>query len=183
MKYVLPTSSPALVTCLLALSGLGCVPSAFGQTSATDAGLEPVKNLGQIRYSTGLGRLITSERERTKIDDLRFNVIEQVKAAKEQVIEGPKLLRIEGVTQRPDRPLGERTSVWINGRVYSENELPAGLNIVRNSKGEVIGLNSVVSKGKTEFAKIGDSITRPQSAAEAQALELAAQPKKPNERP
>lgn len=142
------------------------------------------KNLGQTRYGTGLGRLLTSERERIKIDDLRFNVVAQVKAAKEETDEDPKLLHIDGITQRPDRPAGQRISVWINGRVYAESELPYGLTIVRSASGAVTGLNSVLSKGKTEFAKIGDDITRPQTAAEAQAIELAAaQPKKPAGQP
>ena len=147
-----------------------------------NAAAAQTRNIGQTRYGTGLGRLLTSERERTKIDDLRFSEIQQVKAAKEEQeeqTEGPKLLHIDGITQRPDRPAGQRTSVWINGNLYAEKELPYGLTIVRSASGEVIGLNSVMSKGKTEFAKIGDDITRPQTAAEAQAIELAAtQPKK-----
>ena len=160
-----------LIALMLALAELG---AATAQT----------RNLGQTRYGTGLGRLLTSERERTKIDDLRFSEIEQVKAAKEEQEEGPKLLHIDGITQRPDRPVGQRTSVWINGNLYAEKELPYGLTIVRNANGEVTGLNSVVSKGKTEFAKIGDDITRPQTAAEAQAIEFAAmQPKKPAAQP
>ncbi len=165
--------------------GLGLMLSAFGQTAEQPSpNAAQTRNLGQTRYGTGLGRLLTSERERTKIDDLRFNVVEQVKAAKEEVDEGPKLLHLDGITQRPDRPVGQRTSVWINGRVYAENELPYGLTIVRNTQGEVAGMNSVVSKGKTEFAKIGDDITRPQTPAEAQAIELAAvPPKKPAEQP
>lgn len=163
--------------------GLGCSLEIAAQTTeAASSNAAQYRNSGQTRYGTGLGRLLTSERERTKIDDLRFNVVEQVKAAKEEIEEGPKLLRIDGISHRPDRPVGQRTSIWIDGRVYAENELPYGLSIVRNSKGEVIGLNSVVSKGKTEFAKIGDDITRPQTPAEAQAIELAAtQPKKPAE--
>lgn len=179
-----PLGHSLIATLSLLMLGLGGVHSAFAQTpqpSATSPAA--AKNLGQTRYGTGLGRLLTSERERAKIDDLRFNVIEQVKAAKEEIAEGPKLLHIDGISQRPDRPVGQRTSVWINGRVYAENELPAGLSFVRNSKGEITGLNSVVSKGKTEFAKIGDDITRPQTAAEALAIELAAQPKKPKEQP
>ncbi len=164
--------------------GLGFIQPASSQPAEPSATAAQARNLGQTRYGTGLGRLLTSERERTKIDDLRFNVVEQVKAAKEEQEEGPKLLRIDGITQRPDRPAGQRTSVWINGNLYAENELPYGLTIARNAKGEVTGLNSVVSKGKTEFAKIGDDITRPQTAAEAKAIELAAtQAKKPAVQP
>ncbi len=163
--------------------GLGFILPASSQPAEPSSAAQ-ARNLGQTRYGTGLGRLLTSERERTKIDDLRFNVVEQVKAAKEEADEGPKLLHIDGITQRPDRPAGQRISVWINGNLYAENELPYGLTIARNAKGEVTGLNSVVSKGKTEFAKIGDDITRPQTAAEAQAIELAAtQPKKPAVQP
>ena len=169
--------------CLALPLGLGFILPASSQPAEPSAAAQS-RNLGQTRYGTGLGRLLTSERERTKIDDLRFYVVEQVKAAKEEQEEGPKLLHIDGITQRPDRPAGQRTSVWINGNLYAEKELPYGLTIVRNANGEVTGLNSVVSKGKTEFAKIGDDITRPQTAAEAQAIELAAtQPKKPAGQP
>ncbi len=169
---------------LAILLGLGFIQPATSQPAEPSAAGQ-ARNLGQTRYGTGLGSLLTSERERTKIDDVRFNVVEQVKAAKAEQVESPKLvLRIDGITQRPDRPAGQRTSVWINGNLYAENELPYGLTIARNAKGEVTGLNSVVSKGKTEFAKIGDDITRPQTAAEAQAIELAAtQPKKPTVQP
>lgn len=159
----------------------------FAQTPATTSLQVQAKNIGQNRYGTGLGRLLTSERERTKIDDLRFNVVGQAKAAKEEAVaieEAPQLLHIDGITLRPNRPEGQRISVWINGRVYAEDELPYGLTVARNAKGEVTGLNSVVSKGKTEFAKIGDDITRPQTAAEAQAIELATiQSKKPAVQP
>jgi len=159
---------------LVFLLGTAC------QIDAVENNSTQIKNAGQNRYGTGLGRLLTSERERAKIDDLRFNVVEQVKAAKEEAEEGPKLLHIDGITQRPDRPVGQRVSVWINGKVYAENELPYGLTIVRNVKGEVTGLNSVVSKGKIEFAKIGDDIPRPQTVAEIQATERAVtQSKKP----
>ncbi len=182
MKHWSPTSSLfAVAPCRRALGLLLCFVSVIAMT---DIAFAQTKNLGQTRYGIGLGRLLTSERERTRIDDLRFNVAEQTKAAKEEVDEGPKLLRIDGITQRPDRPVGQRTSVWINGKVYGESELPYGLSIVRNAKGDVTGLNSVVSKGKTEFAKIGDEITRPQTPAELQAMELStAQPKKPTDQP
>jgi hypothetical protein len=179
---LLATGLVLCMACLLASSRL-----AFAQTPAAAAPQTQAKNIGQNRYGTGLGRLLTSERERTKIDDLRFNVVEQAKAVKEEaaaIEEAPKLLHIDGITQRPDRPVGQRISVWINGRVYAEDELPYGLSVARNAKGEVMGLNSAVSKGKTEFAKIGDDITRPQTAAESQAIELAAiQSKKPAVQP
>ena len=175
---------------VLVASGLLLPASVNAQIAAQASKPQPSApiqaiNTGQTRYGTGLGRLLTSERERSKIDDLRFKAVNPIVAAKvEMADEGPQLLRIDGVSHRPDRPAGQRTSVWISGRVYAENELPYGLSIVRNAKGEVIGLNSVVSKGKTEFAKIGDDITRPQTAAEAKTIELAAtQPKKPVEQP
>jgi hypothetical protein len=183
-------TTPSLLTTMLVLSmgHLFASPSlTFAQTPATATPQPQAKNVGQNRYGMGLGRLLTSERERTKIDDLRFNVVEQAKAAKEEAVaieEAPQLLHIDGITQRPDRPVGQRISVWINGRVYAEDALPYGLSVARNARGEVTGLNSVVSKGKTEFAKIGDDITRPQTAAEAQAIELAAiQSKKPAVQP
>lgn len=170
------------ITCTLLLAAPVALVWAQTNDTVSSNSLQS-KNTGQNRYGSGLGRLLTSERERNKIDDLRFNVAEPAKAAKEELVdESPKLLSIEGVTYRPDRPAGQRINIWISGRVYAENELPYGLSIVRNAKGEVTGLNSVVSKGKVVFAKIGDDITRPQTAAEAQAIELAAkQPPKPAE--
>ncbi len=139
------------------------------------------KNPGQNQYGAGLGKLLTTERERLKIDNLRFNnntpepVKVQEKEALPAIVLPPQRWLIEGVSHRPSRPAGQRTSIWIDGQVYTEEELPKGLSLVRNTQGEVIGLNSVVSKGKTEFAKIGDSITRPQTAEEAKAIEIAAQ--------
>lgn len=143
----------------------------------------PQPTSAQTRYGTGLGRLLTTEQERTRIDNRRFNVVEAVKETKTYIETAPDLLLIEGLTYRPDRPEGQRVSIWINGQVYAENALPAGLRLVRNSKGEVIGLNSVVAKGKTEFAKIGDSITRPQTTSEAQAAQAAEQAQKQADKP
>jgi hypothetical protein len=147
----------------------------------------PQRNMGQTRYGTGLGKLLTTERERVKIDNLRFNNVPDPTpktTAQEIVIEVPMLWHIDGISHRPNRPPMQRTSVWINGRVYAEDELPHGLSMVRNETGLVIGLNSVVSKNKTEFAKIGEDITRPQTAAEAQAIDFAATlARKPPEKP
>jgi hypothetical protein len=141
------------------------------------------KNAGQNQYGAGLGKLLTTERERVKIDNLRFNntTPEPVKVQdKEEApifVAPPKPWQIEGISHRPSRPLGQRTSIWIDGQVYTEDELPKGLSIVRNAQGEVIGLNSVVSKNRVEFAKIGDSITRPQTEDEAKVIELLEQKK------
>lgn len=140
-------------------------------------------NTGQNRYGTGMGRLLTSEPERVKLDNLRFNIAppELAKAApKEEVApiaEPPVRWRIDGVSNRPNRPAGQRISIWIDGQVYAESELPQGLSLVRNAQGEITGLNSAVSKGKIEFSRIGDLITRPQTAEEGKAIELAEQKK------
>jgi hypothetical protein len=151
------------------------------------AGQPLQRNIGQTRYGTGLGKLLTTERERVKIDNMRFNSAPEPTpktATQEVVVEVPMLWHIDGISHRPNRPLLQRTSVWINGRVYAEDELPHGLSMVRNATGLVIGLNSVVSKNKTEFAKIGEDITRPQTAAEAQAIDFAATlARKPPEKP
>ncbi len=137
---------------------------------------QPLPTAGQVRYGTGLGRLLTSESERTKFDNARFNIVtEEVNAAQEKpVIRLPQKYHIDGITERPERPAGLRTNVWLDGNPYAEADLPQGLSFVRNQAGEVIGMNSIVSKGKVEFAKIGDDITRPQTAEEAQAIEAAA---------
>lgn len=149
----------------------------------TTAWLAHAQTAEQKRYGSGLGKLLTTERERIKIDNLRFNIAPEavkvvaVKAAEPvKVAEAPKPWRIDGISNRPNRPLGQRISVWLDGQVYSESDLPQGLSIVRNAQGEVVGLNSIVSKGKVEFANIGDSINRPQTAEEAKAIELAAKP-------
>lgn len=171
-KYASPrTSAASLMASWVFL--FSTTEASFAQTLAP--------NTGQNHYGAGLGKLLTTERERVKIDNLRFNIApEPVKAqAKEEealaIVEPPKPWRIDGISSRPNRPQGQRISVWIDGQVYAEEALPQGLSLVRNAQGEVIGLNSVVSKGNVEFAKIGDSITRPQTAEEAKAIELAAQ--------
>ena len=151
------------------------------------AGLAYAQSASSNQYGVGLGKLLTTERERVKIDHLRFNkapepskkavkevVKEVVKKETPIMVEAPKPWRIDGISNRPNRPLGQRISVWIEGQVYPEDALPQGLSVVRNAAGEVIGLNSVVGKGTTEFAKIGDSITRPQTAEEAKAIEKSA---------
>ena len=125
------------------------------------------------RFSGGLGRLLTTEVERSKIDNLRFNV-KPPEAPKVVQEVGPPQLHLDGVSVRPDRPIGQRVTVWIDGRAYPENALPQGLSIVKNGSGEVAGMSSKVGKGKTEVAKIGTFITRPQTADEAKALEQAA---------
>jgi hypothetical protein len=133
----------------------------------------------QTRYGKDLGRLLTSPSERLRLDDIRFNTPAlAVVAEKPKVeIEPPAVLSIGGISNRPDRPAGQRISVWINGRPFAESDLPPGLTLVRNASGEVIGMNSKIGNGKTEFAKIGDNITRPQTAEEAKAAEnLASKP-------
>jgi hypothetical protein len=117
-----------------------------------------------IRYGQGLGRLLTTEAERAKMDDLRFNIAPPPKPKEET---GPPQLQIDGISNRPDRPQGQRITIWLDGRAYLEQELPAGLKLVRSASGDITGLSSQIRKGKTEFAKIGDLITRPQTADEA----------------
>ena len=124
------------ITCTLLLSTPAVLVWAQTNDTVNSSSLQS-KNTSQNRYGSGLGRLLTTENERNKIDDLRFNVAEPAKATKEELVdESPKLLSIEGVTYRPDRPAGQRINIWISGRVYSENELPYGLSIVRNAKGD-----------------------------------------------
>jgi hypothetical protein len=123
------------------------------------------------RYGKGLGRLLTTEAERTKIDDARFNVAPPPKPVQDA---GPAQLQIEGISLRPEQPAGRRVTIWIDGSPHLESDLPKGLSLVRNSSGEITGIRSQVSKGKSEFAKIGDMISRPQTDEEAKAQELAA---------
>lgn len=138
-----------------------CITSAWAQTAAIAPSAKPV----QQHYGQGLGRLLTTEAERAKIDDLRFNIAPPPPKQREEV--GPPQLQIDGISQRPDRPPGQRVTVWIDGRAYPENALPQGLKLVRAANGEVTGITSQTGKNKTEFAKIGDVITRPQTADEA----------------
>lgn len=121
------------------------------------------------QYGLGLGRLLTSEFERGKLDEVRFN-----KTAPPAVYEGPPQLNIDGITQRPGQPKGKDITVWIDRRAYLESELPSGLSLVRDASGKVIGLNSKQGNNKIEFAKIGEAISRPQTPEEAKAIAQAA---------
>ena len=159
-----------LSICITNIIVLGLCANTFAQQVPTT---KTIPQPPSERYNSGLGRLLTTEIERAKIDDLRFNVKppEPPKIVQEV---GPPQLQLDGISVRPDRPLGQRVTVWIDGRAYPENALPIGLSIVKNSSGEVMGINSKIGKGKTEFAKIGTLITRPQTADEAKALEQGA---------
>ena len=127
-------------------------------------------------YGQGLGRLLTTESERARFDEIRFSIAPTPKAAAtaEDVISEPSMLHIQGLTQRPDMPIGKRYTIWIDGKPYQENELPFGLRLKRDKDGSVLGIESKVDKDKTEFAHIGDTITRPQSPEEAKALKQKA---------
>lgn len=126
----------------------------------------------QTHYGKGLGRLLTTEAERAKIDDLRFYVAPPPKPVQDA---GPALLQIDGVTMRPDRPIGQKVTVWIDGRPYLENALPPGLKLLKNANGEVTGMSSKIGKNKTAFAQIGAPIPRPQTTEEAEAERQAAE--------
>jgi hypothetical protein len=119
----------------------------------------------QKRHGQGLGRLLTTEAERTKIDDQRFYAATPPKPVQQL---GPAMLQIDGVTVRPDRPIGQQVTVWIDGRAYLENALPPGLKLQKNTNQEVTGMTSKIGKNKTAFAQIGASIPRPQTPEEAE---------------
>jgi hypothetical protein len=127
-------------------------------SAATTAAAQTSKSYGQ-----GLGRLITTEFERAKLDEARFNV------APPKIYEGPPQLEIQGISQRPGRPKGQDITIWIDRRAYAERELPTGLKLVRDKNGEITGMTSRQPSGKLEFAKIGDFISRPQTKEEASA--------------
>jgi hypothetical protein len=116
------------------------------------------------RYGQGLGRLLTTETERAKLDELRFNV------APPKTYDGPAQLEIQGLTERPGLPKGQSITIWIDRRPYFERDLPDGLKLVRDKNGTVTGITSRQPGGKLELAKIGDFISRPQTKEEAQAL-------------
>ncbi len=128
-------------------------------------------------YGQGLGRLFTTEAERTRLDELRFNV------APPKVYEGPPQLEIQGITMRPGMPKGQEITVWIDRRAYLERELPDGLKLVRDKNGEVTGITSRQPGGKLAFAKIGDFISRPETKEEARALQQAELEAKANQKP
>lgn len=129
-----------------------------------DPALAPNQPASQQRYGQGLGRLLTTEQERTKLDDIRFNVAPPSAPIK---AEPPAQWHIDGITNRPDRPEGQRITVWIDGKAHLENALPYGLKLVKDTNGQVKGVESKVSQNKTEFAHIGDAISRPQTPDEA----------------
>lgn len=156
MKTVQPLSLTAQIGIIALL-----IPCLFSTAQA--------KSHGQ-----GLGRLLTTEFERARLDEVRFNV------KPPKPYEGPPQLLIEGITHRPGMPKGQDLTIWIDRRAYQERELPAGLKLVRDKNGEVKGMTSRQGNGKLEFAKIGDFISRPQTPEEAQALAQAEQEAREN---
>lgn len=143
----------------------------------------PYAPAAQLHFGQGLGRLLTTEAERTAIDAQRFNTAPPPPPPPKPIAEvGPPQLYIDGVTMRPDRPIGQRVTVWIDGRAYLENALPRGLQLVKNANGEVTGMTSKTGKNKTEFAQIGNMISRPQTPEEAEAEKQAAQEADKNKR-
>ncbi len=128
------------------------------------------------RYGVGLGHLITTEAERKKMDDARFHILPPVVI--KEATPTHQTWHLDGVTSRPDQPLGQRVTLWIDGRPYRELELPKGLSLVRDARGKVMGVKSITGKNKIEFAKIGDSITRPETEQEARARQLAEEAQK-----
>jgi hypothetical protein len=167
-----------LIAKAAALIMVGCLGSTLvaAQTPTAPPALAvaPYAPASQLHFGQGLGRLLTTESERTALDAQRFNTAPPP-PPKRIVEAGPPQLHINGVTMRPDRPPGQRVTVWIDGHAYLENALPPGLQLVKNTRGEVTGMTSKTGKNKTEFAPIGNMISRPQTPEEAEAEKQAAQ--------
>jgi hypothetical protein len=126
-----------------------------------------VANPSQAKsYGQGLGRLLTTESERARLDEFRFNPF----SASGNADTLPPQMHIEGMTVRAEQPIGSRITIWIDGRPYLERDLPQGLKLRKSKNGEVLGVESRVKADEIEFARIGDKITRPQTAQEAKAL-------------
>jgi len=110
----------------------------------------------------GLGRLFYTAAERAEMEARRHGrPAPQEVAARELA----SVLRIDGIAVRPQG----RTTVWINGKPYLEQELPYGLRVRRGPAGRILGVEMPLQDGDIERAAIGETLLRPLSSAAAAA--------------
>jgi hypothetical protein len=120
----------------------------------------------------GLGRLFYTAAERAEMEARRHGrPAPQEVAARELA----SVLRIDGIAVRPQG----RTTVWINGRPYLEQDLPYGIRVRRGPAGRTLGVEMPLQDGDIERAAIGETLLRPLSSAAAAASAPAGTAAKP----
>ena len=98
-----------------------------------------------------LGRLIFTPEERAEIDLSRSG-----KGAVTQIIRSPELT-VNGVVFRPGSP----TTAWVDGEAVAEAELPAGVRLMRDEQGKLLGLQSDTGRGTGIKRPFGEAFPRP----------------------
>lgn len=110
----------------------------------------------------GLGRLFYTAADRAEMEARRHGQpAPQEVAAREMA----SVLRIDGIAIRTQN----RTTVWINGRPYLEQDLPYGIRVRRGPAGRILGVEMPLEDGDIERAAIGETLLRPLSSAAAAA--------------
>jgi hypothetical protein len=110
----------------------------------------------------GLGRLFYTAAERADMEARRFGQPAPQEAAARALA---SMLRIDGIAVRPQG----RTTVWINGTPYLEQDLPYGIRVRRGAAGRILGVEMPLEDGDIERAAIGETLLRPLSSAAAAA--------------
>jgi hypothetical protein len=98
-----------------------------------------------------LGRLIFSPEERAELDLIRSG-----KGAPTQITRSPELT-VNGVVFRPGSP----TTAWVDGEPVPEAELPAGVRLMRDAQGKLLGLQSDTGRGAGIKRPFGEAFPRP----------------------
>ncbi|MEN9479893.1 MAG: hypothetical protein RLZZ298_1288 [Pseudomonadota bacterium] len=98
-----------------------------------------------------LGRLIFTPEERAEMDLSRSG-----KGAVTQIIRSPELT-VNGVVFRPGSP----TTAWVDGEAVAEADLPAGVRLMRDEQGKLLGLESGTGRGAGIKRPFGEAFPRP----------------------
>ena len=114
----------------------------------------------------GLGRLFYTAAERAEMEARRHGRPAPQEVA---VRELASMLRIDGIAVRPQG----KTTVWINGKPYLEQDLPYGIRVRRGPAGRILGVEMPLEGGDLERAAIGETLLRPLSSAAAAAAASA----------
>ena len=108
-----------------------------------------------------LGRLIFSPEERAELDLIRSGKAGATKNTRSHE------LTVNGVVFRPGSP----TTAWVDGEAVAEAELPAGVRLMRDEQGKLLGLQSDTGRGTGIKRPFGEAFprpyaTRPEAAAQ-----------------
>jgi hypothetical protein len=109
-----------------------------------------------------LGRLFYTASDRAEMEAMRFGRPAPQEVAARALA---SVLRIDGIALRPQG----RTTVWINGTLYLERDLPYGVRVRRDAAGRVLGVEMPLQDGEIERAAIGETLLRPLASAAAAA--------------